>query len=269
MSDQRAQKQQVQIQFGPSAQAYATSGVHAKGKSLSQLIDLLEPKSEWRVLDLATAAGHTGHKFAPYVSLIVATDITFEMLPVARNEANTLNLQNVTWSVADAENIPIGNEIFDLVTCRIAAHHFSNVGAFMRESARVLRPEGKVAVVDNVVPGSQLSGKKGKRKREAAIYINAFEKLRDPSHGICYSLDSWQQHFYDAGFKITCQEINQKVIDLDNWSDRMKVSASNRVRLEVMLRQAPAEVAAFLRPDFSRSRIKFYLSEALMIGEKY
>ncbi len=267
MSDQRAKKQQVQRQFGGSAPAYATSKVHAKGRSLSRLIDLLKPKSEWRVLDLATAAGHTGHKFAPFVSLIVATDLTFEMLQVARKEADILGLQNVTWSAADAERIPFAGQSFDLVTCRIAAHHFSDVGAFMRESARILRPAGNVAVVDNIVPGSQLSGRKGKRQREAAIYINAFEKLRDPSHGSCFSLNMWQQFFHDAGFNLTNQEVNQKEIDLDDWSDRMKVSASDRVRLEVMLRQAPEVVAEFLRPDFLGSRIKFYLSEALMIGE--
>lgn len=268
MNRESFEKQQVQKQFGDNAPAYATSKVHAKGKSLNRLIELLQPKTEWRVLDLGTGAGHTGNRFAPLVSSVVATDITFEMLPLARKESARLGLQNVSWTAADAEHIPFRHRSFDLVTCRIAAHHFYDVGAFLRDTARVLRSGGQVAVVDNIVPERQFKANKTKHRNEAAIYINAFEKLRDPSHGNCFSLEKWGQFFYGAGFELTHQEINRKEIDLDDWSARMKVSTSDRIRLEVMLRQAPNEVAEVLSPAFVGSRLKFYLSEAILIGKK-
>jgi ubiquinone/menaquinone biosynthesis C-methylase UbiE len=265
--DHKHQKQQVQKQFGGSAASYATSAVHAKGKSLTRLIDLLDPKPTWRVLDVATAAGHTGHKFAPFVSSVVALDLTFEMLQVARSSSLNLGLKNVSWITADAAHFPAEDQSFDLVTCRIATHHFSDIGAFLRESRRVLVPGGKLAVVDNIVPGSHRRGRKGQKVRDAAVYINAFEKLRDPSHAACLSLESWQEYFFDAGFDLFEQAINEKELDLDDWSERMKVAISDRLRLEVMLKQAPAEVTAFLKPKFSGSRIKFYLTEALLVGE--
>jgi len=77
----------VQTQFGANAEKYATSAVHAKGASLARLVELTAPQPDWRVLDVATAAGHTAFAFAPHVEWITAVDITPEMLTVATEEA--------------------------------------------------------------------------------------------------------------------------------------------------------------------------------------
>ena len=64
----------VQQQFGAHAAAYATSAVHAKGASLGRLVELVQPKSDWRALDIATGAGHTAAAFAPHVAHVIASD---------------------------------------------------------------------------------------------------------------------------------------------------------------------------------------------------
>ena len=61
MSDK--QKSKVQAQFGPAAEGYATSSVHAKGESLEILAGLIEPQPDWQALDVATGAGHTAILF--------------------------------------------------------------------------------------------------------------------------------------------------------------------------------------------------------------
>ena len=58
----------VQKKFGAAAADYATSTLHAEGESLARLIALIEPRSNWRVLDVATGAGHTALAFAPHVA---------------------------------------------------------------------------------------------------------------------------------------------------------------------------------------------------------
>ena len=73
-------KSLAQQRFGRAAADYATSEVHAKGASLTRLVELTEPKPHWRVLDVATGAGHTALAFAPHVAKVTATDITEEML---------------------------------------------------------------------------------------------------------------------------------------------------------------------------------------------
>lgn len=259
-------KQQVQSIFGASADAYVTSKVHAKGASLNRVVELLQPRPHWQVLDVATGAGHMAFSLAPYVQEIVATDITMEMLQRTAVGAQERGLPNITVEAADAENLPFRSARFDLVTCRIAAHHFPDVGRFIAEAARVLKPGGQLVVVDNVTPGSRLHGKKADLQRKAGEYVNAFEKLRDPSHGRCLSLDEWADQFRQAGLALVHQEAQRKEMDFASWIDRLHVSAATRLRLQALLLQAPTAVAEFLTPVQTGDRIIFYLTEAILIG---
>ena len=267
-SEISASKKRVQAMFGANAEAYVTSAVHAKGWSLQRLVEIVEPQISWRILDVATAAGHMAHTLAPYVRFTVASDITFNMLLVAAEEGRGRGLDYIPRIAADAEALPFESEKFDLITCRIATHHFPVVSRFMSEAARVLVPGGVLAIVDNVVPGSHLRGKKAQLKREAGRYVNAFEQLRDPSHVRCLSLDEWQQQFYENGFLLIHQETAAKPMDLDDWAARMKASLENIIRLRVMLRQAPGPAAEFLRPRSKSNRFSFTLREAILVGTR-
>jgi SAM-dependent methyltransferase len=218
------------------------------------------------VLDVATGGGHTAFTLAPFVAQVVATDITPEMLAHTAVGAAERGLANVLTETADAENLPFADDQFDLVTCRIAAHHFGDHGRFLSECARVLKPGGRVALVDNVVPGSRRRGKKAKLQREAGAYVNAFEKLRDPSHNRCLSVDEWLDLFVQAGFSGIHRETHRKKMDFDDWTDRLHVPPDDRTRLKVMLLQAPTAVAAFLTPQTTGDRITFYLTEAVIVG---
>jgi ubiquinone/menaquinone biosynthesis C-methylase UbiE len=219
-------------------------------------------------LDVATGAGHTAVVFAEHVQTVVASDITSRMLELTQRMATEKSLKNVIPSMADAESLPFAADSFDLVTCRVAAHHFTALSEFVRESARVLKPGGQLAVVDNIVPGSRRSGKEGRAAREASRYINAFESLRDPSHNRCLSQDDWQEQLYQAGFRIGHQELADKILDFHDWTARMRVSEADEVRLEAMLRQAPEAASNFLRPEYRSGRLYFRLAMALFVGVK-
>jgi ubiquinone/menaquinone biosynthesis C-methylase UbiE len=260
-------KQKVQQQFGANAAAYATSSVHAKGDSLARLVALTQPQPGWHVLDVATAAGHTAFAFAPHVAYVTATDLTPQMLTVAADLATQKGITNVTLEQADAEDLPYEAKMFDLVTCRIAPHHFPDIQQFVHEAARMLKPGGLLAVVDNIVPGTHLRGKKAQLINEAGAYVNAFEKLRDPSHGRCWSVDEWEHGFRKAGFTIQHQELLTKEMEFGPWTARMQVSPEDAIRLRAMLVQAPTAVADFLTPQISNDRITFRLTEAILIGK--
>lgn len=262
-------KSLVQQQFGDKAAAYATSAVHAQGASLARVVELLQPQPQWQVLDVATAAGHTAHALAPHVGHVVATDLTFNMLPKARQLAAERGLTRETFSAADAEALPFADGVFDGVLCRIAPHHFPDVPRFVREAARVLRPQGWLVVVDNIVPDVRGRKKKEREAQSAAgDYINAFEKLRDPSHGRCLSVREWQQLFTAAGLLITHTETAAKAMEFTDWAARMQVSTADTIRLRAMLIQAPPLVQQFLTPSFAGDKIDFHLYEAIVIGKK-
>ena len=143
MNEERASKELVQRQFGAHAEAYATSIVHAKGASLKRLVELVKPQSEWLVLDVATGAGHTAAAFAPHVAHVIASDLTQAMLAQAQALARRKGLANMETARADAEALPFPAQRFDLVTTRIAPHHFFNIDAFLAETWRVLKPGGR------------------------------------------------------------------------------------------------------------------------------
>ena len=143
-------KTMIKEQFGANARAYISSQSHARGASLARLVELVQPQVDWRALDVATGAGHTAFTFAPHVKAVHATDITPQMLAVTTEQAQMRGLSNIVVEHADAEALPYETGTFDLVTCRIAPHHFGDVPLFVREAARVLRTGGIFALVDNM-----------------------------------------------------------------------------------------------------------------------
>ena len=259
-------KELVQKQFGSHARAYATSEVHAKGASLARLVELVQPEADWEVLDVATAAGHTAFAFAPHVRHVVASDITPEMLPVAAELAEEKGLKNITMKSADAEKLSFDDDQFDLVTCRIAAHHFPHVDQFLSEAHRVLRRGGLLAVVDNVVPGSGADDETGNALRAAGAYVNAFEKLRDPGHGRCLSVAEWLQAYSESGFEVIQDETAPKRMLFDPWVRRLGATEETQQQVRDMLENGSQEVMAFLHPEEGADGLAFYLTEGIFVG---
>ena len=248
-------KRSVQEQFGANARTYITSQPHARGASLPRLVELVEPLPHWRALDIATAAGHTAFAFAPHVAHVRATDITPQMLTVAREQAAARGINNVTVEHADADDLPYTDGQFDLLTCRIAPHHFPDIRAFLRESVRVLRAGGILAVVDNVVPVGV-----------AGDFVNAFEKLRDPSHGRCLSLQEWLDGYREAGLDLTHHEILEKRMVFEDWAARHDPLMQSYLRS--LLWHGPPETQEFLHPRRQDDQTLFHLREGLFIGRK-
>lgn len=253
-------RQKVQQQFGQNPDGYVTSAAHAQGAELPRMVELIQPEPDWRALDVATGGGHTARTFAPHVAQIVAADLTFTMLRAARQHLTAQGHASATYAQLDAQALPYVDASFDLLTCRIAAHHFPDPGAFVQEAARVVRPGGMVAVVDQIVP----------ERRKAAQYVNAFERLRDPSHAWAYSLPRWQRFFAEAGLDVWHTETVIRRHTLSGWAGRMKCSPDVVTRLRVMLVQAPEPVAAWLEPELPAygGDPSFVIRQALLLARK-
>ncbi len=246
----------VQKKFGAAAADYAASAVHAKGESLARLVELVAPQAHWRALDVATGAGHTALALAPHVAHVVASDITGEMLAEAAKLAGKRGLANVETAHADAAALPFSDESFDLVTCRLAAHHFPDPAAFVANSWRVLKPGGSFALVDNISPDEQ----------ETAMAYNAYEKLRDPSHGRCLSVTEWSSLLQRAGFIDVRAERMDQDIAFAPWTERMRCDATTVAHLKSML--VEPRLAAYLRPRTAEDGLVFTLQEAIILAQK-
>lgn len=248
----------VRRQFGAHAQNFVSSRDHSQGESLDRLIYLVKPQPGWRALDVATGGGHTALALAALVREVVAADLTPEMLAAAEAFVRSKGAANILFREADAQDLPFGDGEFDLVTCRIAPHHFPDPALFMRECARVVRPGGMVALIDNVTPADTL----------AARHINAVEKLRDPSHVWAWTVAEWESFFTSAGLAVEHLEQFTKARDFQRWADRVSVPSKVKLQLEVLLRQAPAQALEALRPREEDGRFVIELQELLIIGYK-
>ncbi len=252
-------KQLTQQQFGTHAEGYVHSPTHARGQTLSRLIEAVAPQPGQRALDVATGGGHTARRLAEAGAWTVAGDLTLRMLQAARANLCAEGCESVTFVQLDAEDLPFASNRFDIVTCRVAPHHFPDVARFVREMARVTRPGGAVGVVDQLTPGDP----------QAARYINAFERLRDPSHLWSYNQVEWEGFFRGAGLDV--ETVETFIVDhtLGEWSERMGCDAATTLRLRAMMVHAPPSVAEWMRPHVPPvGDPTFVIRQILIVGRK-
>lgn len=245
--------------FGRHAKGYVISPTHAGGADLERLIEIVDPQPDWTALDIATGGGHTALSLAPRVARVIATDLTPEMLRSAEAHLLERGAGNVAFRLADAEDLPFESGAFDLVTCRIAAHHFPDPARFVAESARVLRPRGLLWVQDHVLSEDP----------ETARATDAFEKLRDPSHHRAFTESEWRAMFSRAALAVVHGEQIVKRHVVLPWAERQGCTAEVIERLAGLLAEAPAAAAEWMQPrDLGTPRASFVNHHLLIAGRK-
>lgn len=246
MSDQEI-KQRVQEQFGATAQSYVTSPGHAHGDDLARMLELASPRGPEHMLDIATGGGHTALAFAPHVQSVVASDLTPAMLAAAEAFIRGRGAANVRFERADAEALPFADASFDLVTTRIAPHHFPNPARYVAEVARVLRPGGRFVLNDNMAPEDD----------ELSAFIDCAEQWRDPSHVCNYRPSAWRGWIEAAGMRVEHVEpLQAKRYDFADWAARMRMPAPEQAALEQWLIAAPARCRQYFDVRIEGGRVR-------------
>ncbi|NJP04482.1 MAG: class I SAM-dependent methyltransferase [Chloroflexaceae bacterium] len=229
-------KQRVHDQFSPVAGDYVSSVTHAQGADLNRLLNLAEPEGHERVLDVATGGGHTALAFAPHVHSVVASDLTMEMLQAARQHITAQGVSNVAFCQSPAEVLPFASNHFDLVTCRVAAHHFANARAFTCEAARVLRPGGMLIISDHI----------GLEDAALDAFMDLFERWRDPSHVRAYSVAEWSMFLDAAGLTLEhSEDYRWEPYEFAEWAARQRMPVAEQAALEQWLLAAPERFRSF------------------------
>ncbi len=203
-------KRTAKEQFDKQATEYNAQWNTWSEETLNAMLDAAQPKLTDTVLDVATGTGFTALAFAPLVQSVVGLDVSPGMLRQAEAYAAERGITNAVFQEGAAELLPFGDNSFDLVTCRIAPHHFLNVPQFLSETARVLKPSGRFVLADTTVPDDL---------PEAADWQNAVEAMRDPSHVRNYTPGAWRQMAEAAGLIVTeCHTEGSGItIPLSDW----------------------------------------------------
>ena len=185
------------------ADAFRESPTHREGPDLDLLVEWCEPGPDVKVLDVATGGGHVARRLREQGCTVVTVD------PAPGMKADV---------VAPADHLPFADGSFDVVTCRIAAHHFPDVAAAVKEMARV--SNRLLVIEDNVF--------RGERVEEA-------ERLRDPTHVRCYSEDEWKDVVTDVGFEVEQIEHFDRRQSVDAWLERVETPPDAAARVRELL----------------------------------
>ncbi|MDT9719019.1 class I SAM-dependent methyltransferase [Paenibacillus sp. ClWae2A] len=228
-------KSQVQKQFAKNAGKYVTSAGHAKGDDLALLVASSQATPDMNVLDIATGGGHVANALAPLVQRVTALDLTEEMLQVAEQFIKGNGHGNVDFVAEDAEKLPFDDDVFDLVTCRIAAHHFPDVSSFVHEALRVMKPGGRLLFIDNVAP----------ERDENDQFYNEVEKCRDASHVRAWRKTEWIHMLEYASFRMETMVSFQKRFKFEEWCNRAALPERERGELEASMLSAPSIIRNF------------------------
>ena len=228
----------AQRMFGPQAGVYAESKVHIRGDSLDSVQRLTSPNFlkdttpyRWAV-DIGAGAGFTAFAMAGVSERVVATDITQPMLRQARRISGERGLGNLSLSQNAAESLPFADGSLDLITCRVAAHHFRDFEAALNEARRTLRPGGSLVMADSIAP------------EDAAVagWMNDIELRRDFSHVENRKISVIRQMLADRDFEVAGSENERVYLWFNDWVTRTKVADEEAAALRREFQDAAPDV---------------------------
>ncbi|WP_368505829.1 class I SAM-dependent methyltransferase [Alkalihalophilus sp. As8PL] len=248
------EKEKVMKQFGANASKYVSSKSHAKGEDLAILVDWIKPDKEWSVLDIATGGGHVAKALALHVNEVFATDLTKAMLENTSTHLKK-SFENIKFVIADAEKLPFLDRTFDVVTCRIAPHHFPTPKDFISEAARVLKPGGLFLMIDNVVP----------EDRELATFMNTFEKMRDESHVACLPVSRWESYLKGEEMEEVRSLKKKKTYRFPGWVERTTTSSAQVNGVHQYILQASKRVHDYFQVEIQSEKVASVTVDEWMI----
>jgi demethylmenaquinone methyltransferase/2-methoxy-6-polyprenyl-1,4-benzoquinol methylase len=138
-----------------------SAGIHRLWKHMT--IEMSGVRKGHKVLDIAGGTGDLAAKFSKIVGSegsVVLADINESMLKVGRDRLTDRGIiENVTFSQADAQYLPFPDDTFDVITIAFGLRNVTDKDMALRSMLRVLKPGGKLLILEFSKPTSSLLSK--------------------------------------------------------------------------------------------------------------
>jgi SAM-dependent methyltransferase len=212
--------------FDKIADNFATSEVHRSSPTMEALHETLGPQTGSAICDVPCAAESRAG--------LVGVDPAPSMLESFRKLAAERQV-TVETAQAAAEELPFPDASFDLVVSRLAPHHFQDMPKAVGEMTRLLRPGGRLAVIDL----------EGHEDPVIDALNHELEILHDPTHQRSYTLDEWIGFLQDAGLNVPVargrQAESRTGVPVKRWCEIASSGAEAEAAIRKRLADAPAE----------------------------
>jgi len=259
MSQLNSTQEAAKAQFESRSDNYGKTHILADVSDVAQALDGLSWPEGSPALDVATGGGHTAVYLAERGLRVIAADISPAMTENAVRLAAERGL-TIQGRVHVAEELPYPDASFAIVTCRVAAHHFSDPSAFVRETCRVLQPGGWFLLIDGSIPDGE---------PEARAWIHEVEKLRDPSHAAFLAPADWDKLARESGFEIKQLTLTPfKQPDLEWYFNTAGTSPENREAVRELVRTASEAVRRVFQLAEEDGRTVWWWPRLAMLAQK-
>ena len=155
-----------------------------------RVIDLLPLHENLSFLDLGCGTGWAVGEVARRVNQrgeFYGIDLAPKM--IERAKENSRDLKNLHFEQANAEELPFQNDLFDLALCTNSFHHYPHPAIALNEIRRVLKPGGRIYIMDFTADGL------------IARKFDQLVKSREPEHVKFHSTREFDGLFADAKLK--------------------------------------------------------------------
>lgn len=236
---------------------YAASNVHKFGPSLAKLIVLARPNEHDICLDIGTGAGHTAAALAQGAKKVYGLDPSEGMRKAAQESYG--HLTNLEFVPGSSEATGFPENTFDIVTARHTLHHHPSMPRTLAEIRRVLKPNGRLVIVDEITPNEIVND-----------WYHRLEITRDPTHLRAYYIDEWKAFIKDAGLTWVLGDTDTVYrLDVEGWIGRMKPSLEQAEHVRQLFREASLEAQTMFNIVYKdNNAVTFDMPMLVMLGVK-
>ncbi len=249
----------AQEQFARQCRRYGHGHILENVEDITAALQRMALPPGARALDIATGAGHTGLHLASLGFQVTLADIARAMLDRAAQAGADRGLE-VQVRQHPAEELPYPDGSFDLVTCRVAAHHFSSPRKFIAEASRALASRGYFLLIDGTVQDGE---------PEAEEWMHQVEKFRDPSHNHFLRPNQWIDLCREHG--LPAQDVILtpfKQPDLNWYFETASTSPENRRKVLDLIASAPDSARRLFQLREEEGKIVWWWQRLTLIAQK-
>ena len=252
-----ANQDAIRASFTQQAANFESKNMHfSQPAYLERMVSLLKPSKTDAVLEAAAGTCACARALAPHVGHVTCLDMTSAMLSVGQAEAAREGKRNLTFQLGDVMEMPFLACSFDLVLSRLAFHHFPEPARPFAEMVRVLRPGGRLALID------MLAAEERDTKDE-------IERLRDPSHVRCLTMAELKALFAAHHLTIEQCDVTPMPMKLEAWMEHTHTPEAVRetIRQRMQTELSGGEKTGFA-PQKQDDEICFDQQWVMLVGRK-